>query len=191
MDLNTYAALDRPLTAAEVDANWNAIKGAYDDMAGGFVRLAGFVISGDGANLIAIGTDGNPMAEIPLPAPFLNAGAWSEGNPYTNRSLVSHEGVTYLCVIPHQSGEEFYDDLDNGFWLPLGGGGGGTAADVEVAVPTIFGLVETGNVQAALEELEYHLAQAKSQNNWLTTQVADLNDTVADLETRLAALEGA
>lgn len=192
MDLNTYAELERPLTAEEVDANWNAIKSSYDEMAGGFVKLAGFQVSEDGAYLVAIGTDGNPMAEIPMPAPFLNAGTWSSGNPYDNRSLVSYEDVTYLCVIPHESGADFYDDLDNGFWLPLGGGGD-TAEDVLLSP---IDDVEADNLQEFAEWMASAIDWMADEIDWLIDEVMGLNDTistlngtVADLESRVSALE--
>lgn len=155
-ELSKYSELGRPLTAAEVDGNWDAISAAVAGLENGNVPVVGInlVENESGAFLNFIDGEGASVALIPFPAGLQQAGVWISGASYTTRDIVTFEGGTYLCAIAHTAGASIAADLDLGRWLQLGssgGGSGGTAEDVTYDNAT-SGLT-AATVQAALDEI--------------------------------------
>jgi len=121
--LTKYSDVGRPLTAAEVDGNWEAIEAAIADLQTAGVRIAMVRATTDGNGIEFVGTDDSVLGTVAIPTPLVIVGEWETGVSYTTRHIVSHEGVTYLCAEPHVSGS-FADDLEDGKWLALGAAGG-------------------------------------------------------------------
>ncbi len=157
--LNKYNELGRPLTAEEVDGNWDVIATAITSLENGGLSIIGINLleNESGAFLAFLAPGGGTVATIPFPAAVMTAGEWMAGASYTTRDIVTRNGGTYLCAAAHVSAA-FDDDVLIGRWIQLGAGG---AAAVEFQASG-SGLVST-TVQAAILEL-FGLIQAASLN---------------------------
>lgn len=157
--LNKYNELGRPLTAEEVDGNWDVIATAITSLENGGLSIIGInlVENESGAFLAFLAPGGGTVATIPFPAAVMTAGEWIAGASYTTRDIVTRNGGTYLCAVAHVSAV-FDDDVLIGRWIQLGAGG---AAAVEFQASG-SGMVST-TVQAAILEL-FGLIQAETLN---------------------------
>jgi hypothetical protein len=159
--LNKYNELGRPLTAEEVDGNWDVIATAITSLENGGLSIIGInlVENESGAFLAFLAPGGGTVATIPFPAAVMTAGEWLAGASYTTRDIVTRNGGTYLCAVAHVSAA-FDDDILIGRWIQLGAGraaavefqasgSGMVSTTVQAAILELFGLIQTESLNAA------------------------------------------
>lgn len=173
-----YSDFGRPLSAEEVDSNWTDIEEAISELQTLGIRISQVRATADGGGIEFVATDGTVLGDVGFPAPLEILGDWETGAAYTGRSMVVHDGLGFLCAIPHEA-TDFAVDLADGKWIPLGSGAT-TAEDVSYD-PVVSGNAFTATtVQGAIDELASALRMTQ-------TVISDLEN---ELELRLVAIEG-
>lgn len=188
MELSKKSVLGRPLTASEVDQNWTDIETAFAEIGQGFVKLAAIAVSADGLSAEFLGDDGSVMGTVAFPAPLIRVGGWQAGILYTTRHIVSVNGTAYLCIFDHTSGSSFAADLAAGRWTALGGSSAASGISFD---DSIVGSGAGPTVQDFIQWAGIALNGHASLIGDMSTQITALQSAVADLQSRVAALEAA
>lgn len=159
--LTKYSTVDRPLSKEEVDDNWTVIEDALNEAYEGVLSVAAITLIDDdtGQFLRFLDDEGDTIGQVPFPSMLTDVGEWLTGVDYTTRHIVTHEGGTYLCRVPHDS-DDFHTDLMSGFWALLGS----NAATSIAFAPGDTGL-NAMTMQEALEELADKLGSDLTAEN--------------------------
>jgi len=108
-----------PLTAAEVDGNFQSLAEAVAGLEGEALIGEGLEsVVVDGFEVTLIGSRGTHFGTLALPMPTPR-GAWAEGASYAPLDLVSQGGDGYAALVAHTAGADFQVDLDDGKWALL------------------------------------------------------------------------
>ncbi|NKJ77766.1 carbohydrate-binding protein [Rhizobium leguminosarum] len=194
ISLTKYTDVARPLTKEEVDGNWDALIDAISALQeGGMPQIVGINSEEDagGQYLTFVFSDGTPTARIPFPAAIMQSGAWVDGATYTTRHIVTHDGGTYLCIVAHTSGEDFWEEFDGGKWLQLGsaaataidfapGDSGLTATTMQEAIIELNDKIEGSNLTAAA--ISYDNAGSGLNSTLVQGAIDEIAARVTDLE---------
>ncbi|CCG07646.1 carbohydrate-binding protein [Pararhodospirillum photometricum] len=134
-----------PLTAAEVDRNFHALRLALEQTTGtpgrGIAQIAQ-----DGWDLVLTYSDGSGT-RLTLPAPSVQArGAWRAGEAYAPGDFVTREGGAYLCLARHVATPGWWSDQRAGIWATLAG----TQSDSPTVHPIATGQLLAWEVPAGL-----------------------------------------
>ncbi len=122
------------LTAAEVDANFHALKTAVESAAG-TPGVGIDTVGQDGAALLITLTDGRTFT-VALPPPDIQArGRWTAGASYARGDLVTRDGAGYLCLGTHVAVPGWWTDYRAGAWMAIAGlmTGSPTAVSIQTA----------------------------------------------------------
>lgn len=133
-----YRRVHGPATSDNLDDNFEVLATAVEDLqsrADDGVQIDTITLDDTGAALIITLTDARQFGPFPIGSGVTPMGDWAIGLAYHRGAIVSEDGSSYLCMIPHES-VDLEDDLALGRWMILAakgegeGGGGGPSGPV-------------------------------------------------------------
>ncbi len=112
-----------PLTVAEIDGNWWAVKQAVEALQDlSFTGESIETITVTGAAMDIWGSQGTHYGTFALPATRLAPrGDWVSGQLYQPQDLVRVNGVPFLCLSEHTAAPWWWTDQRLGAWQLFGG----------------------------------------------------------------------
>lgn len=133
-DLNLHDSTTPGLDATKIDENWAAIQERVNYLlaaaAGGAVYITSMDVDSEGRLSFGL-SNATTIGPVQLPrAPIALQGPWATATAYIAADIVSKNGGSYICVVPHES-DDFDTDLAAGKWQVLAEGAAASAVDYQ------------------------------------------------------------